>query len=56
MKERTKAMYDLTEVVTTLAEIVRELDHPGRTNQYKRIADLLERARGAISRAEAYEH
>lgn len=54
MKERTLALRSLTEIITILAEIIRDLD-PGRVNQYDRIADLLEKARAHITRAEAFE-
>lgn len=54
MKDRAIALNKLTEAITILAEIVSEVD-PGRVNQYARIADLLEKARGYITRAEAFE-
>ena len=54
MRDRTIALNCLTEVVTIMAEIVRDLD-PGRVNQYDRICDLLEKARGHIIRSEAFE-
>jgi len=37
-------MNEIIEVITELAEIVRELD-PGKTRQYDKIAHLLEKAR-----------
>lgn len=53
-KDSTKAPRGLTEAVTILAEIVRELD-PGRVNQYDRVAEFLEKTRGHIARADAFE-
>jgi alkylated DNA nucleotide flippase Atl1 len=54
MKERTKALRALTAAITEIAEIIRDLD-PGRVAAYGRIADLLEKARGHITQAEAFE-
>lgn len=54
MKESQKAVRELTRAVTILAEIVSELD-PGRVRQYDEVADALEKARGHLSRATAYE-
>jgi hypothetical protein len=52
-KPSVKALRELTSAITELAEIVRDLD-PGRTLQYEKIAELLEKARGNITQAEAF--
>ena len=39
MKDRTKALNSITEAITILAEVIREID-PGRVNQYDRVPDM----------------
>lgn len=53
-KAGQKALQELIEAITEIAEIVRDLD-PGRVSQYDKIAGLLEKARGHVTRAEAFE-
>lgn len=53
-KSSQEALRELTAAITELAEVVREID-PGPVRQYDLIAVHLEKARGHIIQAAAYE-
>ena len=48
------AIQELIELVTSLSEIVADLD-PGKTETYEQIAKRLAKARGLLTQAKAFE-